>query len=141
MTTATPKASINSGAFQYGGITGLSTGDTVDLDRDATTGVVAETWEIYAYPPAFTVPAGWTDVSGIFTYYGGTPPQFTMDEWGKYLIRLKLTTNDGVEQSTALAMLILSPNGLEDTAPGEEDQFDGWAVAMQRNWRLIDPAL
>jgi len=147
MTTATPRASINSGAWQYGGITEsspavpLAVSDTVDLSRDATIGVIAETYEIYSYPPTFPVPAGWTDVSGIFTFYGATPTQFTLTLWGKYLVRLKLTTSDGIVSSTALGMSIISPNGLEDTALLEEDQFGGWAAVMQRNWRVIEAGI
>src|SRR3972149_9305705 len=100
MTTATPRASINSGAWQYGGIDESSPGvplavpDTVDLGRDTTSGVIAETYEIYSYPPSFVVPSGWTDVDDIFTYYGAIPTQFTLTYWGKYLVRLKLTTTD-----------------------------------------------
>lgn len=150
MTTATPKASVNAETAQYGGITtsdgvtALAINDTVDLGRDSTDGVESTTWRIYAYPPDFTKPSGWDNDpsdADIFIFEGELPPQFSMDEWGKYLIRLTLKTADGNVTSQALAMSILSSNGLEDTAIGEEQQFGGWGVAMQNNWRIIDDLL
>jgi hypothetical protein len=131
--TATPKASVNGNTAQYGGIitsdgvTPLATSDTVDLARDASTDVLGVVWEIFAYPPAFTCPAGWTDVNDVFTYRADTPPQWTLTHWGKYLTRLTLIAVGGDVSSEALAFSILSPNaGLVDTAPGETDQFETW---------------
>ena len=150
MTTATAKARINSGSWQYGGITTsdgvtpLATGDTVDLGRDSTDGVQSATYRIFAYPPDFTLPAGWSndpDDATIFLYAGESPPQFTMDEWGKYLVRLTIKTEDGNVSSEDLGMSILSDIGLEDTALGEGDQFGGWGVALQNNWRVLDALL
>ena len=147
MTTATPKASINSGAWQYGAITesapavDLAVSDTVDLSRDATDGVNAERYEIYGWPPSFALPAGWTATEGVYRYSGATPPQFTLTHWGKYLIRLVLTTATGEVTSEALAMSITSDNGLEDIAPHEAGQFESWAIAIQDDLRILDPII
>lgn len=147
MTTATPKASINSGAWQYGAITesapavDLAVGDTVDLSRDATDGVNAERYEIYGWPPSFALPAGWTSTEGVYRYSGATPPQFTLTHWGDYLIRLVLTTATGDVTSEALALRIVSDDGLEDVAPHEAEQFGNWVLAIQNDLRTLESAL
>jgi hypothetical protein len=99
--SATLLISINGGSTTTGGITGTLL-DTVDMSAQSTigwavTGVSAPRWEIYGYPPSFSVPSGYsTDgVTGAYYYVGLTPPQFTMTVWGKYMLRLIVNGGGG----------------------------------------------
>lgn len=135
--------SVNGGGTQSGGIT-IATGDSIQLSLESTVGVVSRRWEIYEYPVAFTVPAGWTDAGdGTFYSTAATPSAFVCDEWGKYLLRVRINNDnsreDWLDESTALRAP--SPNGMHDLAAKEENQFsteDAWVADQKANLRVIE---
>lgn len=145
MADVTLQVRINGGAVQTGAVT-AATGNTCQLTAADKSGWSASAvqWQIYSYPPAFTVPAGWTaDADGIFYVNGSAdPPVFTMDEWGKYLTRV-VAANQSPDERTAVS--IPSPGGLVDVMRREGAQFGGerlqYVADMQDNLRVIEAGL
>ena len=145
---ATPYAklfvSLNSGALQDEGIT-AAVSDTVDLSAESTvgwpaSGAGAPKWEIYGFPPSFTVPAGWsTDgTTGAYYYTGVTPPQFTLTHWGKYMLRLLVQGGGGDKTDESTAISVPDASGLIDLGKYETTQFnDGWDDDQRANLRVI----
>lgn len=149
---ATPYAklfvSLNSGALQDGGVP-AALSDTVDLSAESTvgwpaSGVGAPKWEIYGYPPSFTVPAGWsTDgTTNAYYYTGVTPPQFTLTHWGKYMLRLTVQGGGGDKTDESTAISVEDASGLVDLGKYETNQFNpGWDDDHRANLRVIATGL
>lgn len=159
---ATPYAkiliSVNAAPTTSGGIT-VANGDTIQLSAESTAQWPtnpAPKWEIYSYTdrPNFPVPAGWTDVDGVYTYLGiGPPPSFTVPAlpwWGKALLRL--TIGGGLLNGAASAQMVdsasglnvVSPNGLISLVFGESNQFDAdeqFAGPYHDNLKVLDSNL
>jgi hypothetical protein len=154
------RASLNGGAIQTGGITAAG-GEVVQLTANPSglAGATQYLWEILSFPPALTVPSGWsTDASGHYYYSGQTPPPFTLrtaTEFGKYILRLTLngggptlTARSTVAERTAIGALVdvataidvLSSNGLHDLGFYESTQFssDGWVAHHRENLRTLN---
>lgn len=139
---------VNGGAPSTGGIVG-SVGDTIQMtaaDKSGWSGSPVTRWEIVDFPPAFTVPAGWsTDSNGSF-YYDGTadPPSWVADEWGDYALRITVLGRYTDERTR---FRILSPTlALRDHAYRETTQFGtshspGGVDAWKRNWRALETAV
>lgn len=149
---ATPYAklfvSINSGALADDGIT-AAVSDTVDLSAESTVGWPASgsgapRWEIYGFPPSFTVPAGWsTDATtGAYYYLGTSPPQFTLTVWGKYMLRLLVQGGGGDKTDESTAITVPDATGLQDLGYRETSQFNaGWDDDQRANLRIIATGL
>lgn len=158
--------SVNGGTPVAGAVpnpeTGLPTvavGNTLQLSPASTAGWTACRWELYATPPGFTAPTGWTvDTDGSVTgfagayYYAATgggysPPVITQNVWGDLLWRLlvngAVVGNDPTGQLTDMTggASILSPHGLADLADFEQSQFGGWAKRIRATYRAIEAAL
>lgn len=147
MTYPILRVSVNGGPPQVGAGAGVaaSAGDTLELSPDSTTGVTDWRWEIYGYPPDFTVPAGWsTDASsGAYYYLGAAPPSFVADEWGKYMLSVA-TSADGVAlgTDTDTAVSILSDEDVEDLGERESTQFGrSWAASVRRTLRTLSDGI
>jgi len=146
--SATLLVSINGGATTTGGITGALL-DTVDMSAQSTigwavTGVSAPRWEIYGYPPSFSVPSGYsTDgVTGAYYYVGLTPPQFTMSAWGKYMLRLIVNGGGGSLTDESTSVRVYAPSGLDDLGRYEKAQFSqDWTDGYRANLRIINSGL
>lgn len=149
----TLQVSVNSGPQQTGAIT-VNNGDTLDLSPQNPSGITSLRYEIYGYPPGFTVPSGWsTDTDGITFYVitnGSAAPQITYPVsasiWGKLMFRA--TANSGLRNSEPAADLIdedtavqvLGPNGEEDIGYLEAGQFGGvmqWVRPLQNTIRVL----
>lgn len=128
---------INGGAPQQGGIV-ATVGQACQLSAVSKSGwgSPATRWEIYDYPPDFTVPAGWsTDSEGTFYVLGNDdPPSFVMDEWGKYMTRV-VVRGKVTDERTAVS--ILSPTGLPSIARREGSQFGGARLKYVRDLKLL----
>lgn len=141
-------ASINGGALQDDGIT-AAIGDTVDLSAESTvawalTGSTAPRWDIFGFPPSFTVPAGWsTDATtGGFYYLGVTPPQFTLSVWGKYMLRLLVNGGGGTKTDESTAITVPHASGIVDLGDRETTQFgNSWGDDHRANLRVIASGL
>ena len=154
MATALLQYRVNGGALHEDSIE-VAGGDVIALTAGsfAGWGTPAARWEIVAYPPGFTVPAGWSTAASSGYYYylansggsGVTPPSVTLPDeatrWGKWTFRL---TVNGTVVSADLSVETLSPAlGLHDLAVGEGSQFGGtrqWVGDQQDNARIIDAA-
>lgn len=154
MPTATLQYRVNGGALHTDSIE-VAAADVITLTAAsfAGWGTPAARWEIVAYPPGWTAPAGWTlDASSGFYYYlansggsGVVPPTITIpatsSKWGKWLFRL---TVNGTVVSAIIGVETTSPTlGLHDTAVGEGAQFGDtrqWVGPEQDNKRIIDDA-
>ena len=157
------QAAIAGGGWRSGGLY-VAGGSSVALQLASTVGIGSYIWEIYAFPAAFSLPAGWQNINGVYTYSSGaTPPAFNLPAlssttWGKYAIRCRVNGNplqynqdgslnaayvaDNTDARTALC--IRSTNGLEGVFFGESTQFDSvnaYAGAIMRDLRVIDPHL
>lgn len=146
MTSATLQIRVNGGAPTTGGVVG-SLADSIQMTAADKSGWgnPATRWEIFDYPSAFTVPAGWsTDADGVFYYEGSAdPPAWVADEWGDYALRLT-AVGRYVDETTRFR--IVSPSlGLKDTAHREDTQFSsarpGGVDALKANWRTIETSL
>ena len=154
MATAQLQYRVNGGALHEDSIE-VAGGDVIALTAAsfAGWGTPAARWEIVAFPPGFTVPAGWSENSSARNFYylansggsGVTPPSITLPleatRWGKWLFRL---TVNGTVVSSVIGVETLSPAlGLHDLAVGEGSQFGGtrqWVGDHQDNERLLDAA-
>lgn len=147
MTSATLQIRVNGGAPTTGGVVG-SLADSIQMTAADKSGWgnPPTRWEIFDYPPAFTVPAGWsTDgTTGAYYYLGSAdPPAWVADEWGDYALRLTAVDRYTDE---ATRFRILSPTlALKDTANREDTQFSavrpGGVDAFKANWRTIETNL
>ena len=154
MATAQLQYRVNGGALHEDSIE-VAGGDVITLTAAsfAGWGTPAARWEIVAFPPGFTVPAGWSENSSARNFYylansggsGVTPPAITLPmeatRWGKWLFRL--TVNGTVISSTIGAETLSPALGLHDLAVGEGAQFGGtrqWVGDQQDNERTIDAA-
>jgi hypothetical protein len=146
MTSATLQIRVNGGAPTTGGVVG-SLADSIQMTAADKSGWgnPATRWEIFDYPPAFTVPAGWsTDADGVFYYEGSAdPPAWVADEWGDYALRL--TAVGRYVDETTRFRIVSTSLGLKDTAHREDTQFSsarpGGVDALKANWRTIETSL
>lgn len=153
------RAQLNGGAILTGGITATG-GEVVQLSADPA-GIVGATqylWELLSFPPAFTLPAGWSaDASGNYYSTAQTPPPFTLltaADFDKYITRLTLngggpalTGKETAAQLEAIqalvdettAIQVLSATGLTQLGFFEGNQFSlkGWAAGIRANIRLL----
>jgi len=153
MATAILQYRVDGGALHTDSIE-VSGGAEITLTAASFAGwKTAARWEIVAYPPDWTAPAGWTlSASSGYYYYlansgasGITPPAITIpdpaDFWGKWEFRL---TVNGTIVSERLGVETLSPTlGLHDLAVGEGREFGGnrkWVGPEQENKRILDDA-
>ena len=131
----------------------VASGDVITLLATSYAGwaTPAARWEIVAYPPGWSAPAGWsTDADNGRYYYlansgvsGVTPPTVTIPDpattWGKWTFRL---TVNGSVVSSDLSVETVSPSlGLHDLALAEGSQFGGtrqWVGQHQENLRTLD---
>lgn len=137
---------LNGGAPQTGGVTG-AIGDVVQLTAaNKSTWGGAARWEIYDYPPSFTVPAGWTaDSDGVFYALGNAdPPAFTISgstNWGKYGFRVTVLDGAVLATDDATALSIPSAGGLRSIMAGESTQFGGtrerWVKDLKADLRAL----
>ena len=160
MASAKIQVSIASGGFQTGGVVATS-GQTVAPQIINSAGVTAYTWEIYDFPPAFTLPTGWLNVGGVYTSNAPTPTAFTLasgaNGWGPYMLRLRINNNPlqfdattgapnasfvqgNTDESTIV--VVLSPNcAMPGVAYNLGSQLDAsWSDTIQRCFRLLDAA-
>lgn len=150
MATALLRASINGGAAQSGGIVGVTLGATLDLTNNDNAGIFNYRWVIAA-PPDFTEPSGWsTDSDGNFYYEaaapgGATPPQVTLNKWGKYMLTLYVNnawqTGKAEHIDSTTGVLIYSPvTALEDVGTREGQQFhvQQWVRSVQNFLRQLE---
>lgn len=154
MASANLRYRVNGGAVQSTSAE-VASGDTIALLATSYAGwaTPAARWEIVAYPPGWSAPAGWsTDAANGRYYYlansGGSgviPPNITIPDpattWGKWTFRL---TVNGSIVSEDLSVETLSPAlGLHDLAFGEGRQFGGtrsYVGPHQENLRTVDAA-
>jgi hypothetical protein len=148
---------VNGGAPQTGEVA-ATTGQTIQLGMVNSSGVNAQTWEIYGSPPSFNPGAGWSLESDNVTWSSAasTPAPFsTGTRWGKFMLRLRINGNpltlnaDGspnasfIQQLTdeSTAITYVSPTvGLDDLGYLESNQFSplGFVGDHQTNLRLIE---
>lgn len=127
-------------------------GNTIALEGEDTAFWTSQKWEIYDYPTGFTVPAGWTDVSGVYTSTATTPPSFTVDQsrdrFGKYAVRL--TVNDGLKagvtdadmKDESFAILVPGKSGLRSVFETETNQFaSSWAEELKADFAAVEKAI
>lgn len=152
--------SVNGGANQQGGID-VAGGDTIDLSPVSTTGWLRARWEIFDYPEAWSLPAGWSlDVNtGAYYYLGITPPQFTMPSpaaaFGKWMLRVMVNEQIDYGDTEILeglydesnALCLPSANGIRSIGARERAQFTtlatlvkSWARDIQRSLIAVDTA-
>jgi hypothetical protein len=149
---------VDGGAPVTGGQT-IAGGNVIQLSGESSVGWVNQLWEIYEYPTGFSLPAGWTNVNGVYQSTAVTPPSFTIPAagtlWGKYFFRL--TVNNGLLNGQYAgpyatqplvddfsAVKVLSPNNLHDIGFGESNQFDtirSWIGDFKQTLRAIDTVL
>lgn len=154
--------SVNGGALQSGPVT-VSNLDVIRLSGESQVGWQKALWEIFAYPPSYPTPAGWTldDDHALLYSTAATPPAITLPAtplWGKWIARLRVneasdTANDEIDQHPSFQGLrdesggweIISPSGLlRDTAVQEQAQFGGaksYVADIQSNWRGLETAI
>jgi hypothetical protein len=145
---ATVLCSVNGDTAVTGART-LVGGETVQLSGQDTAFWTSQKWELYDYPTGFAVPAGWTDVSGVYTSTATTPPSFSVDRlrdrMGKYAVRL--TVNNGLKNGVSdsdmvdedFAILVKGASGLESVAEMETNQFGtSWAESLKRDLATIE---
>lgn len=125
-----PQIRVNGGAPETGAIE-AEQGDTIQLQAAsyATWGIPVARYEIYDFPDAFTVPAGWsTSGSGDTTVFywdgNGAPPSFVADEPGCYLMHLT-ATEDGQPVLAKIMVDIPLANGLKVIGRGEGELYGG----------------
>lgn len=156
---AVVRAQLDAGALQTGGITAVG-GEVVHLSADPAGlgGATQCRWELLNFPPAFSLPAGWTaDASGSYYSTAQTPPPFTLltsADFDKYVPRLTLngggpalTGKETAAQleairaltTTATAIQVLSATGLTQVARYEETQFSvrGWLEGLRADIRIL----
>lgn len=128
--TVTAQARVNAGAAQTGW-TAAALGDTIQPTAAsyATFGSPVARWELYDFPPAFTVPAGWSsagsgDTLTFFWDGNGDPPAFVADERGCYLMHLSATEGGSRVTSKVLVDIPLA-NGLLQIGRGEGELYGG----------------
>jgi hypothetical protein len=156
--------SVNSGGPQQGGLT-VAGASTIQLSLTNISLLTSVRWEIYAYPPSWPTPSGWTlDAStGIIYSTDTTPALITLEassvRWGKWLVRCigNGGTKNGVPPVSdpitgsylpndvidiASGWQVLSPNhSLVDVALYEGTQFGAllrWVAGLQTSLRQID---
>lgn len=154
------QVSVNSGAWQSGGIIAVPFGATIAV-RNIVPSARSYTWELPDYGPAMAVPANWQSVGGVYTSYVATPANFTLpasgpNAWGKYPIRLRINGNpleyesdgslnpafqsDWTDEATILS--VPSPTlQMPGFCFGEAGQFDSlrsWAGSIMANLRAMD---
>ena len=157
-TTAALQASIAAGANQTGGITAAD-GNTCQLSGVSTVGWAMQRFEIYSFPVGFALPAGWSlDATTGAYYYAASAscPIFTLDPWGKYLLRLTVGVSalglgldrdgnaDPALVDNTCAVRIASPAGLHDLAWNETTQFSTpkkWVADQAANLRILNAGL
>lgn len=156
------QVSINSGGWQSGGILSVPFSATVNFQNATSAGIRSYSWALLDYPPGLTLPAGWQDINGIYTYTGGaTPPTITLpasgvNNWGKIPIVLSLNGNPFQYDDTgalnpaynpsltdsATILSIASPNkGMQGIRFTEATQFDSlrsWVGAIMDMARKCD---
>lgn len=153
------RVSVNGGGATSGGIT-CTFSDVIQLSAVSYVGWGANSasptarWEIFAYPVAFSLPAGWSQdsTSGAYYYLGnGAPPSFTLPAstaaWGKWLFRL--TVDGGVKNGVVDSTLIDEASGVQipdstfgfrDIAYREGSQFSAtkaWISDLQADLRTM----
>lgn len=155
---------VSGGGPQQGGIT-VAGGDTIQLSGTNTSGWTSVRWEIFASPPGWATPTGWTldTATGIVYSTDTTPTLITLPAasalWGKWLVRLIVNggTKNGVPPTFDPVTGSYLPNDVVDIASGwqvlspglaltdlglyEGTQFGGlrrWAAAIQQSLRAID---
>jgi hypothetical protein len=155
------QVSINSGAWQSGGINGVAFGATVAL-RNIVSSASSYVWALPDYPPALpAMPTGWQQVNGVWTCYQATPPAFTLpasgpNAWGKLPIWLSINGNapqftpagqpnpqfNAAWFDTATILSLPSPTmQMPGFCFAESSQFDSlrsWAGAIMANLRAMD---
>jgi hypothetical protein len=149
---ARPICSVNGDTAVPGVRTCVDGGQVITFDGENTAHWISSRYELFSYPVGFPLPAGWTDIGGVYTYLGtagAPPPPVTLSRSdvrnGKY--GLRLTVNDGVKGgvsdpemvSEELSILVPSPSGDEGTFDGETNQFgDSWQSALERDRARVD---
>lgn len=124
-------------------------GNTIALEGADTAFWTSQTWEIYDYPTGFACPAGWTDVSGVYTSTSTTPPSFAVDRprdrFGKYAVRL--TVNGGLKagvvdadmKDESFAILVPGKSGLRSVFEAETNQFaTSWAEELKKDFVSLE---
>ena len=163
--TAQVQVSINGGAYTSGFVT-AAFGQTVQLRQNPATGSGASTytWELTDYPPALSLPSGWSNVNGVYTSYAATPPVITWpasasNAWGPLGVRLRLNSNPpqyNPDNSVAAAFQaqltdettvidVPSPNaalyGMQFNAGFQYDARRGWVGQVMHDMRALDTAI
>lgn len=144
---ARPICSVNGDTAVPGVRTCVDGGQVITFNGENTGHWTSSRYELFAYPAGFPLPAGWTDIGGVYTWLGAAgapPPPVTLsrsdERNGKYALRL--TVNDGVKGgvsnaemvSEELAILVPSPTDDEGTFEFEKNQFgSSWQGALARD--------
>jgi hypothetical protein len=152
---ALAQVSVNGGAPSPGGGPGagvvIPASATIAFTGVDTTGWVTALWELYDYPPGWSVPSGWTRIAatGVVQFSGTSltpnPPVWTaptISGWGKW--GLRLTVNNATDPQgavnfprmvdTSLALTMYSLHGFHDGLAGEQSQFIAASPAPNRQW-------
>lgn len=137
----TPYAKVlvrkNGGSLTSGRVL-ATTGDSIALSEENSSGVYNRRFEIYQYPPGFACPSGWTNDNGRYYSTSPNPDAFLATLWGKYLLAHYVNNGwvtgvtDHVDKSTLLSAP--SPGGLYDLAPQEQS----WAEDQRANLRVLE---
>lgn len=148
MPTAILYVSLDEGPLQTGGIV-ATLGQSCQLSRDAEDdGVRRCRWEIYAWPPTYPCPAGWTDDGDRYYFESTTelPPPFDLEPWGKWLFRLRYNNaadddTTGLVDDTTGVTVYSAELGLHDVADKETIQFGGYPQEIQIDLRLLEEGI
>ena len=163
--TAQVQVSVNGGAYTSGFITAAAA-STLQYRQNPSTasGAASYTWELTDYAPALTPPSGWSNINGVYTYYGATPPVVTLpgagsNSWGPFSVRLRLNGNPLAftaqnapnplyqPQLTdeATVVDVVSPQagmvGLHFNAATQYDTLRSWVGMVMQSLRAIDSYL
>ncbi len=136
--------SVNGGPWTSGDVD-VAVGDEVAFKLESTVGVGSQRWELYDYPPGFALPIGWSaDSEGVYYSTAATPPNITINPWGKYLPRARingdLTKAEYVDSTTGLSAP--SPSGLRDMSDKENKHFGkSWVEDHRANLRTLETGL
>lgn len=145
--SVTPQVSINGGAVQVGAVA-AALNQTVQLTAASFSGwgvAPVARWKLYAFPPALTVPAGWTTHADGYYYFDGNsnPPIFTASLWGAYVMHLT-AYEAGVATEARIMVDVPSPLGRRELGRGEGSLYGGsrlrWIKKMQENARVEETA-